>query len=533
MDFRLLGPLEVLRDGRPIALGGAKQRSLVAVLLLHANQLVSADRLIDELWGDEPPATAAKTIQVYVSRLRKELDDDRLLTRSPGYVLRVEPGELDLERFERLFAETRRADPRDAGQKLRAALSLWRGRPLADLAYEPFAQTHVARLEELWWAALEQRIEADLADGRHAELIAELESLSREQPLREVLRGQLMLSLYRSGRQAEALQAYQEARRALLDELGLEPSAALRRLEQAILEQDPGLALPDEAEEPVRAPAGASVPARAILVAPSHLDALDSLLALAEPLAVADPPHELIVAAVVAQHELAAASERLAARRAEMVTRGVTVRGAAFSSPTVGADVARLAAQEEVDLLLTDARGASLEADAIAVLEQAPCDVALLAGSPSLGGDGPVIVPFGAAWHDWAALELGAWAARAMQAPLRLAGAASNGLGNARDASRLLADASLIVQRQTGIMAEPALAPPGRKGLESVSRDGALLVVGLSERWRDEGLGRVRAELVAARPSPTLLVRRGPRPGGLAPAGERTRFGWSLTAGPA
>ena len=213
MDFRLLGPLEVVSDhDQPIALGGVKQRSLLAVLLLHANELVSTDRLIDQLWGAAPPATAAKSVQVYVSRLRKALGEGRLATHGRGYVVRVEPSELDLARFERLADEARRAAPDSAARKLGEALALWRGPALADLAYEAFAQVGIARLEEMRLAVLEQRIDADLARGRHAQLVGELEALVAHHPLRERLRCQLMLALYRSARQAEALEAYRAAR---------------------------------------------------------------------------------------------------------------------------------------------------------------------------------------------------------------------------------------------------------------------------------------------------------------------------------
>jgi DNA-binding SARP family transcriptional activator len=251
MEFRLLGPLEVSEHQRPLALGGGKQRALLAFLLLHANDVVSTERLIDGLWGDSPPATVAKSIQVYVSRLRKQLGDGRLLTRAPGYVLRVDSSELDVARAERLLAEAANADPATAASKLRAALALWRGPPLADLAYEPFAQAEIARLEDLRLVVLEQRIEADLAAGRHAELVGELEALVAEQPLREGLRGRLMLSLYRAGRQAEALEAYREARGVLVEQLGIEPGRRLRELHEAILHQDPGLDVADAVEPAV------------------------------------------------------------------------------------------------------------------------------------------------------------------------------------------------------------------------------------------------------------------------------------------
>jgi DNA-binding SARP family transcriptional activator len=533
MDFRLLGPLEVFEHDRPLALGGVKQRSLLALLLLHANELVSTDRLVDQLWGAAPPLTAGKSIQVYVSRLRKVLDDQRLATHAPGYVLRVEPPELDLARFEQLAGEARRAAPEVATRKLREALALWRGPALADLAYEPFAQVEIARLEEMRLAVLEQRIDADLACGCHAELAGELTALVSRHPLRERLRCQLMLALYRSGRQAEALDAYRAARRELLEELGLEPSEELKRLEQAILRQDPALD-PPRAEG--RAPVvrhdvpvpDAPAPGRALLVAPRAVSRLDTLLALAEPLAASPPAHELIVAGVVPAEELSDATATLAARRDELLAGGIAARTAAFSSPTRGDDIARLGAQENVELVLMDAGPSPLDGDAGVVLEKAPCDVALLLAAGGPPRDGPVLVPFGAASHDWAALELGAWVAGSCDVPLRLIGAADR-RADGRDASRLLADASLIVQRTAGIVAEPLLAGRGRRGVAALAEGAGLLVVGLSERWRHERLGRARGELAAAPRAPTVFVRRGTRPGGLAPAETRTRFSWSLT----
>ena len=241
MEFRLLGSLDVAERDRSLPLGGSKQRALLADLLLHANAVVPVERLIDDLWGASPPATVAKSVQVYVSRLRKQLGDGRLVTRPPGYVLRVDPLELDVARFEALVTRARGAEPEVAAARLREALALWRGPPLADLAYEPFAQAEIARLEELRLAALEQRIDAELATGRHAELVGELEALAAEHPLREGLRGRLMLALYRSGRQAEALEVYRRTRRALVDELGVEPSRRLQELERAILAQAPSL----------------------------------------------------------------------------------------------------------------------------------------------------------------------------------------------------------------------------------------------------------------------------------------------------
>jgi DNA-binding SARP family transcriptional activator len=528
MEFRLLGPLEVVEGDRVLALGGRKQRSLLAVLLLHANEVVSSDRLIAELWGERPPTTVAKSIQVYVSRLRRELGDGRLTTRTPGYVLQIEPSELDLARFERLVAEARQSEPRGAADKLRAALALWRGPPLADLAYEPFAQTEIARLEEMRLAALEARFDADLAAGRHAELVAELEASIAQHPLREHLRGQLMLALYRSGRQAEALRTYQVARRELDEELGLEPGEELRRLERAILAHDPALGIEPETRE---APRPGASPDRSILVAPAALDALDPLLDLAVLLASSEPARELIIAAVVDAADVGDATAALADRRERLRERGVDARTAAFTSPQPGEDVVRLASQQDVELLIMGAGPAPLDGDARPVLEKAACDVALVVTEGGALRSGPVTVPFGAAVHDWAALELGAWVAQATGAPLRLIGAAADDEQAGRDASRLLAHASLIVQRFAGVVAAPVLADPGRSGVAAHAEGAGLLVVGLSDAWQQVGLGPVRAALVASPPAPTVLVRRGPRPGGLAPPDSLTRFSWSLTAG--
>src|SRR3954469_2643683 len=299
MQFRILGPLEVLDDGRPVPVTGASLRGLLALLLLHANEVVSSDRLVDEIWGEEPPASGATALQVRVSQLRKALGPaaERLETRPPGYVLRVGPEELDLDRFTRLLDGVEAAGPDTAAAALRQALALWRGPALADLAYESFAQAAIGRMEELRLVAVERRVDADLALGRHGELVAELESLVAQHPLRERLRGQLMLALYRSGRQAEALDAYQATRRTLVDELGIEPMHALQELEGAILRQERELDL-----------APSSVSHRSLLVAAIGARPLAPLLAVAEPLA-RHPARELIVSRLVgARGELAAAS---------------------------------------------------------------------------------------------------------------------------------------------------------------------------------------------------------------------------------
>jgi DNA-binding SARP family transcriptional activator len=250
VEFRILGPLDVLADGQQVSLGGSKQRALLASLLLHANNVVSRDRLIDELWGASPPETVSTALQVHVSQLRKALGRDRILTQPPGYLIRVRDGELDLDRFEQLVAAARAEEPVQAARLLCDALALWRGAPLSELG--DFAPAERARLEEQRLAALEQRIQADLALGRHAELVPELEGLVREHRQRERLRGQLMLALYRCGRQADALEVYRSGRRLLDEELGLKPDDELQRLEKAILNHDPSLASPmaAAAEEP-------------------------------------------------------------------------------------------------------------------------------------------------------------------------------------------------------------------------------------------------------------------------------------------
>ena len=240
MDVRLFGPVEVTVDGRPVPIGGAKPRAVLAMLALDPSTTVSTDRLIDGLWGDEPPTTAAKTLQVYVSRLRRALtasgNGADIVTRGHGYELRLAPDHVDACRFERLLAH---GAPREA-------LAVWRGSPLDDVSDEPFAAAEIRRLEELRLAAIERAVDADIAAGRHRELVGELEVLVAEHALDERFHGQLMLALYRSGRQAEALEAYRRARATLVDQIGVEPGPALRELQEAILRQDPSLAPEDE-----------------------------------------------------------------------------------------------------------------------------------------------------------------------------------------------------------------------------------------------------------------------------------------------
>lgn len=516
MDYRILGPVEVDDGSTPLPLP-ASLLALLTLLLLHANEVVSADRLREELWGDDQPGSGAAALQVRVSQLRKALGPgaERLRTQPPGYMLDVGPRELDLDRFVRLVDGTAAAEPTAAAASLREALALWRGPALANLAYEEFAQPAIHRLEELRVAALERRVDADLALGRHVELVPELEALVSEHPFRERPRAQLMLALYRSGRQAEALDAYRAARETLVAEIGIEPGPELRELEQAILRQDPALG-------------GARVPPRlrAILVVPSADDRVDVLLSLAMPLAVR-PPKEVILARIVHdQAELGAAAALLDKRR-RIAADEVAVRTAAFVSSPSGGDVTRFADEQGVELTLVDGSAEALHGERLALLlSAAPCDVAVLVGERVVPG--PVLVPFVGADHDWAAIEIAAWAAGAFGAPLRLAGPSTG--ADDRDASRLLANASLAVQRTLGVAAEPLLVAPDPASLVAASEGSSLAVVGLSDRWRRDGLGVARRALVEQRRVPVLVVKGGLRPGGLAPDASLTRFTWTLRA---
>jgi DNA-binding SARP family transcriptional activator len=530
LDFRILGPLEV-GENDAVRLGGPKQRATLAILLLNANRVVSVERLADDLYWGTPPVTAITQVQRQISELRKALDPaSSIETRSPGYVIHLAPEQLDLNRFERLAARATHAlaqgEAQSAADLLRQALAIWRGPPLADLAHEPFAQTAIERLEEIQLAALEHRIEAELALGLHAQLVGELEGLVVQHPLRERFRAQLMLALYRSGRQAEALDAYRQTREALVEEFGIEPSPALHELERAILVQDPSLD-PD----PGRTAASAQ-PDRALLVLPSSHDRVESLLAIAEPLGGL-PGRELIIARLLPDEtDLGGAASRLNELRASLA---VASRTAAFTTRDPAHEAARLATIYDVELLVVDAPpgldGSQLPGDLAAILERSPADVGVLSGPKVDWSEGlGIFVPFGGGEHDWAALELGAWLASAARAPLRLLGASADVHRGRRDASRLLADAALAVQRVVGVASEPLLADPTEKALVAAVEPATVVVVGVSPRWRRDGIGAMRRALVRHARPPTLLVHRGPRPGGLAPRETRTHFSWSLEA---
>jgi DNA-binding SARP family transcriptional activator len=485
-ELRLLGPLEF--DG--VQLPGGKPRALLARLGLDAGRVVAADTLVEALWGEPPPPSAHKVLQAHVSTLRKALGAHAIETRSPGYVLRART---DLASFESL-AESARREPDGArrAQLYRDALLLWRGPALAEFRREPFAFGAARRLAELRLEALGQRIEAELELGEHERVVGELQALVEEQPLREQPRRQLMLALYRGGRQAEALACYREGRRLSVDQLGIEPSPALQELERAILRQDAGLG--SASSRRVRGPIVCDDATVVALVAPLCTDG-----------------RELVLVSLAS--DAAELPERVSALERARAAAGPAVRVAAFTSTEPGADLARLAAEQDAELLVVGTLPAGL-------LTAAPCDVAYVPRGRAFEPDGPVLVPFGGRRDEWAALELGAWLSRAHDLPLKLLGVEAN--GSHRDASRMLASASLALQRFTGSVAEPALVSPGVDGI--LAERGAVIVVSLPEGDLDP----TRSALVERAPVPVLLVRGGLRPGGLAPTQTMTRFSWSL-----
>jgi DNA-binding SARP family transcriptional activator len=493
----------------------------LALLVAHANEVVPVASLIDTLWPGDPPPTAANIIQGYVSELRSLLGREAIATRGRGYAALLADEDIDLRSFERLLSDgstaLERGDAAEAGKQLAEALALWRGPALADLDGTDAVRSIAARLDELRLLANERRIEADMACARHHAVIPEIEALVARHPFHERLRAHLMIALYRSGRQADALAVYRAGRELLSEELGLEPGVALQDLQQAILAHDSSLSAPQLATS---AAAGQS----AVLVVPSSAERLDGLLTLAA-LLVATPPRELIVSlAVRGRDDLAAATRLLLARREDFVRRGTAVRVAAFVSAAPADDILRLCDDQDVDLLIVDCDGDLLESEPRRdLLERARCDVAAVV--PGDLAAGPVFVPFTGASHDWAAIEIGAWLARGMEVPLQIAGAATDGEG--RDASRLLASASLVVQRALGTPAFPVLVDPNPEALAAAASGSGVVVVGLSERWRSEGLGAARSA-VAGVAQPVVLVRRGQRPSGVAPRHAETKFTWTL-----
>jgi DNA-binding SARP family transcriptional activator len=518
LRFGILGPIEVADDDRPLQLGGPRRRCTLALLLLNANRVVSIDELADALYAGRAPVTAVTQVHKQIAELRRLLGSEAIRTQGSGYVIHLARNQFDLARFEGLTSDAAAAmSQSDAARStalLKDALALWRGEALGDLRGEESLLSHARRLEELRLTAQERLAEAELALGRHAEVAAELEPLVGMHPLRESLRALQMLALYRSGRQAEALDVFRRTRVELVEQFGIEPGPALRAAERAILQQDPALELD-------RAPVEE---ARAILLLASRNAAFDELLAVARPLT---STRELILTRVVADEaELAEAAEAANTHRGR---RGSNVRTAVFTSTDPVGDAVGLGDSYGVELVLVDSAeeidGEHVRDELGALFDRSPADVAVVSAGVRVA-DG-IFVPFGGGEHDWAALELAAWLAAAAGEELVLVGTSSDRRSGRRDASRLLAHAAVAAQRLAGVSTRPLLAPPTPEGLCAAVEPAGVVITGLPESWRTAGIGDARRALVAGG-SPLVLVHRGPRPGGLAPTESRTRFSWTL-----
>ncbi|HET7760085.1 MAG TPA: AfsR/SARP family transcriptional regulator [Gaiellaceae bacterium] len=518
LQFGVLGPIEVVATGGPLQLGGPRQRSTLALLLLNMNRVVSIDELADALYAGRPPVTAVTQVHKQIAELRRVLGSEAIRTQGSGYVINIARKQIDLARFEELLADAAeaisRSDPASAAAFLKDALALWRGEALGDLRDEEFFVPQARRLEELRLTAHERLAEAELALGRHAEVAAELERLVALHPLRESLRALQMLALYRSGRQAEALEVFRRARAELVERFGIEPGSALRAAERAILQQDPALELDRPAVDE----------ARVVLILASRDAAPDELMAVARPLAGS---RELILARFIAdEDQLATAAEALNSPARSL---GSNVRTAVFTSTDAVADAVRLADSYAVELVLADSveeiDGEHVPDELAALFNRSPADVAVVSGPTRISHG--IFVPFGGGEHDWAALELATWLAAAAGTELVLVGTGSNRQSGRRDASRLLAHAALAAQRLAGVSTRPLLAAPSHEDLCNAVKPAGAVIIGLTESWQSSGIGDARRALVAAG-APLVLVHRGPRPGGLAPNASRTRFSWTL-----
>ena len=413
LAYRILGPLEVESPSGLIRLGGPRQRSVLAILLLDANRVVSIDRIADELYGEAPPVSAVTQIHRQISELRALLEPDRapgaaggvIETRPPGYRILVAPDGLDLTTFERRAEAADSALAAEGAESAirlyRHALALWRAEPLADLAFESFARPAIERLMELRLAVTERCLDAELELGGGAELVPELERLVKEHPLNERLRGLLMVALYRAGRQPEALEVFRAARTVLVEAFGLEPTPALKELEARVLRQDPAL----DGASPARA-APVREDRRTVLIAARDGAELDRLVAAGRCLAALGRHELLLTQAVEDERSLAGAVAATRARRDELATGGVTARSAAFVSRAFSRDMTRLALSHDADVMVVDAvdeigpDGTFPEHLAL-LLQSSPCDVALLAGAAPLPFADRIAVVFAGGEHDW------------------------------------------------------------------------------------------------------------------------------------
>jgi DNA-binding SARP family transcriptional activator len=545
MEIRVLGPLEVHGPNGPVTIASGKQRAILALLALNVGEVVGGQRLIDELWGESPPPTAGHAVQVHVSGLRQKLGADVLETRANGYRLRPDGITVDLARFEVLVTEALAASSAGnaniAAARFRDALAMWRGGALADLENEQAARAERTRLDELRELILERRIDADLACGRHLEVIPDLRRAIAESPLREGPYARLMVALYRSGRQAEALDIYHQARSILDSELGVEPGPELERVQRAVLAHDPALLGEELAASPDAPPDGSvSEDVRELIVTSFDDDGFVDALAPAIDL-TGHGTRGLLLARLVTSTpgELTSAVADLRARRAAIEPTGVAVRTASFTTVSWGADLALLAARVSADLIIVGgvrpAPDGQLAHAIVELLTEAAVHVALVLPSPrpAQGGvvrsDAPILVPFGGTDHDWAALEFAAWLARGRDIQLIVAGMTSLTSKTGRpDASRLIADACLILQRMLKVDAEPLLVEPSAAALAAAAGSAGHVVLGLSDRWRDEGVGLFRMTVAASVPGVPIAIRRGLRPGGLAPQDALSRFTWSI-----
>jgi DNA-binding SARP family transcriptional activator len=541
LSVRLLGPVEVLDGYRTLKVGAAKQRAILAMLALNVASTVSVHELIDGVWGDRAPARPRKATQVLVSELRRAISDKTpehatlIETREPGYVLGIPRGNVDLFRFDEHRQRARellaRSQPEPALAALDEALGSWRGAALADVRDEGALAIEAMRLDDVRLACLEEQIELSLALGRHAEMSPRLEQLAGQHPLREGLQRLRMLALYRCNRQADALTAYRDTTRLLRNELGISPSTPLTTLQRSILNHDPAIDLQPQAAPAVEAETDRAERGGSILVVTQRPADLDSVAALGAELAVGTPHRELIIAGVVepsrgaSSDALSALAERLAGHRSQLKHRDVKV--AALLSSRPARDISKLAFHQDADLILLDGSEPLLQGGygmSDELTWSVPAAVALLVGAERGPRPGPIVVPFGGGHNDWAALELAASLAAARNAAITVAGSA---IGDQGDASRLVAVAGLVIQRQTGIMPRPVLVEPGAEGILSIAKGAGMLVLGLSRRFRSEGLGALRDTLARQAESPVVFVQAGPRQAELAAERPITHLGWS------